>query len=135
MRGAAVCGRGPEGPWSAAAGADTGLRLMVGPWQYQYGYTGRGGWVVPTRYTPPRYPPTAPTPGTHLPDTARTTRDGTSTPPQTRVLDRTKEILGVNNALRIPAVSLGHRTPHLTLARLPPGPALGASCEAVTGLA
>ena len=94
MRGAMVCGRVQQGPWSAMVDAEPPVEAWVGPWQYQCS----GGWVLGGTI-----PGTTPPPGTHLPHqprvpttgTARTTRDGTSTPPETAVLESTKEILGV----------------------------------------
>ena len=43
------CAEGPGRAWSALAGAETGIWVMVGPWQYQC-----------TGSTPPMYPPGIP---------------------------------------------------------------------------
>ena len=63
------------------------------------------GWVVlPSRYTPPVHPP-----GTHPASTPRSVRamHSTATRAVTAVLDPTKEILGVYNALRYSGARMG----------------------------
>ena len=51
------------------------------------------------------------------------------------VLSTAKEILGVEYAQVNHGDGYSGRTPHLTRARRPPGPALWARCEAAAGLA
>ena len=84
--------RALQGPVVPHGTRCTGYGLLVGPWQYQ---SGNDGWVLYPVYHPPGTPPGTPT--LYYPS-ARTTPVRPSSSP-TRTLARTKEILGVNNAL------------------------------------
>ena len=97
--GARVCG---EGQWPSECPGDTVHHCSgIGwPWQYQCSRQA-AGWVPGGYYT--GYYPTHPTPGTPLPasDVSIPVHPVTA---RTCVLGRSKEILGVDNAL---GVSLG----------------------------
>ena len=65
MRGATVCGRGLEGPWSAVVGAEAWTRQWLGPGNTNL-RPGSVGGLVPG-IPPSRYHPPCTTPGTTPP--------------------------------------------------------------------
>ena len=126
-----MCG----GPWSGLECPGDTVARAVGYWlgpgntnvlgDRLGGYT---GWVL--------HPPTHPVYRLPLLHACTVPRSpGSQEHAHMTRLASTKEILGVNNAPSTARVSLDSRTPHLTQARRPPGPALWACCEAAVGLA
>ena len=96
-----MCGGPGIRAWSAMAGAETLSGLLVGPWQYQYRYTGWGGVyyhpVYPSRY-PPGIPLSVPTADAHQLGSTPLTAAGPLGHAHMTSSGSTKEILGVDNA-------------------------------------